>query len=89
MLFKVVNGQLVLLAMGFLGPEKYIAHELDLDLDPRGNYETPNGKYITSTSKIFAAGGTATIQCDSLIIFVWCLVMRRPNQYIISGTKLV
>jgi glutamate synthase (NADPH/NADH) len=43
--------------MGFLGPERYVATELDLDLDPRSNYETPNGKYNTSIPKVFAAGG--------------------------------
>ncbi|CAB0001855.1 unnamed protein product [Nesidiocoris tenuis] len=53
---KIYKCQLVLLAMGFLGPERYIANELDLDLDPRSNYETPTGKYRTSVQKVFAAG---------------------------------
>lgn len=43
--------------MGFLGPEKYIAEELQLKQDPRSNYETPNGQYCTSVPKVFAAGG--------------------------------
>ena len=43
--------------MGFLGPEKYIAEELQLKVDPRSNYETPNGLYSTSVPKVFAAGG--------------------------------
>jgi NADPH-dependent glutamate synthase beta subunit-like oxidoreductase len=50
----------VLLAMGFLGPEKYIASELDLVLDPSSNYQTPNGFYHTSVPKVFAAGGTVS-----------------------------
>lgn len=54
---KVFKCDLVLLAMGFLGPEKYISTELDLKLDPRSNYETPSGKYATSHPKVFAAGG--------------------------------
>jgi NADPH-dependent glutamate synthase beta subunit-like oxidoreductase len=48
---------LVLLAMGFLGPEKYISEELATKMDSRGNYETPVGKYATSVPGVFAAGG--------------------------------
>jgi len=47
--------QLVLLAMGFLGPEKRGAIEqLDLELDPRGNVLCKN--YMTSVEGVFAAG---------------------------------
>jgi glutamate synthase (NADPH/NADH) len=56
----------VLLAMGFLGPEKYISFELDLALDPRSNYQTPSGYYRTSVPKVFAAGGTVS--------FIICLI---------------
>lgn len=45
--------------MGFLGPEKYIAEELATKMDGRGNYETPEGKYVTSVPGVFAAGGTS------------------------------
>lgn len=55
--FQIYKCDLVLLAMGFLGPEKYIAEELQLKLDPRSNYETSNGQYTTSVPKVFAAGG--------------------------------
>lgn len=54
---KVYKCDLVLLAMGFLGPEKYIASELDLHLDPRSNIDTPKGLYSTSVPRVFAAGG--------------------------------
>nr|CAD7446890.1 unnamed protein product [Timema bartmani] len=54
---KVYKCDLVLLAMGFLGPEKYIASELNLSLDPRGNVNTPSGQYGTTIPKVFAAGG--------------------------------
>nr|CAD7576097.1 unnamed protein product [Timema californicum] len=53
---KVYKCDLVLLAMGFLGPEKYIASELNLSLDPRGNVNTPSGQYGTTIPKVFAAG---------------------------------
>ncbi len=48
--------QLVLLAMGFVGPEKSgpIA-DLGLELDPRGNVKT-DGQYRTSVDGVFAAG---------------------------------
>lgn len=53
---KVFKCDLVLLAMGFLGPERYIANELELNLDPRSNVETPAGQYSTSVPRVFAAG---------------------------------
>jgi glutamate synthase (NADPH/NADH) small chain len=48
--------QLVLLAMGFLGPEKRgpIA-DLGLELDPRGNVKA-DSNYMTSVEGVFAAG---------------------------------
>ena len=54
---KIYKCDLVLLAMGFLGPEKYIATELETKMDGRGNYETPPGKYATSLPGVYAAGG--------------------------------
>jgi len=48
--------QLVLLAMGFLGPEKRGAiADLNLDLDPRGNVKC-DANYMTSVPGVFAAG---------------------------------
>lgn len=43
--------------MGFLGPEKYIATELNTAMDERGNFKTSLGKYETSLTGIYAAGG--------------------------------
>lgn len=43
--------------MGFLGPEKYIATELNTTMDERGNFKTSLGKYETSLTGIYAAGG--------------------------------
>ena len=48
---------MVLLAMGFLGPESTILDELNLKKDARSNIETPRGKYSTSHPKVYAAGG--------------------------------
>ena len=43
--------------MGFLGPERYIIDQLELEQDPRSNVSTPNGEYSTSVPRVFAAGG--------------------------------
>jgi glutamate synthase (NADH) len=53
---KVYECDMILLAMGFLGPEKNIINELGLKQDERGNIQTPRGKYSTSVGKVFAAG---------------------------------
>ncbi|XP_041976637.1 glutamate synthase [NADH], amyloplastic isoform X2 [Aricia agestis] len=51
------RAQLVLLAMGFLGPERHVAHQLDLPLDARSNFETlKDNIYKTPISNVFAAG---------------------------------
>jgi NADPH-dependent glutamate synthase beta subunit-like oxidoreductase len=47
---------LVLLAMGFLGPEQLIAQRLGVDLDERSNYRAEYGRYLTGIDKVFAAG---------------------------------
>ncbi|CAL4100267.1 unnamed protein product [Meganyctiphanes norvegica] len=53
---KVYPADMILLAMGFLGPERYIINELELNQDPRSNITTTPGKYSTSVNKVFAAG---------------------------------
>nr|XP_022287923.1 glutamate synthase 1 [NADH], chloroplastic-like isoform X2 [Crassostrea virginica] len=53
---EFIKCDLVLLAMGFLGPEKKIVDELKAKLDPRGNLETPKNKYSTSIPNVYAAG---------------------------------
>jgi len=58
---KVYKADMVLLAMGFLGPEKAILEEMQVKQDPRGNALTERNKYATSLPKVYAAGG----MCDS------------------------
>ena len=50
------DADLVLLAMGFRGPEQGVSEALGLELDPRSNYKAEKGKYRTSHPKVFAAG---------------------------------
>ncbi|MEX0965105.1 MAG: glutamate synthase subunit beta [Pseudohongiellaceae bacterium] len=61
--FKEVPGSeqfweadLILLSMGFLGPEHYLSEALGLELDGRSNYKAQYRDFQTSKAKIFAAG---------------------------------
>ena len=53
---KTWEADLVLLAMGFRGPEHYASEPLGLELDARSNYKADKGAYRTSHPKVFAAG---------------------------------
>lgn len=53
---KVWRADLVLLAMGFLGPEHAVSDPLQLVYDERSNYQADYGKYRTSVDGVFAAG---------------------------------
>jgi glutamate synthase (NADPH/NADH) small chain len=48
---------LVLLALGFLGPARNgMLEQLAVEIDPRGNVATPSESYATSVRGVFAAG---------------------------------
>jgi glutamate synthase (NADPH/NADH) small chain len=53
---KLVPAQLVLLAMGFLGPEQPLLEALGVERDPRSNAKADFEKYTTSVPKVFACG---------------------------------
>ena len=53
---ETIEADLVLLAMGFLGPEAYLAQSLGIELDGRSNYAAKHGEFQTSIPGIFAAG---------------------------------
>ena len=53
---KSWDADLVLLAMGFRGPEHYVSEALGIELDARSNYKANKGAYRTSHPKVFAAG---------------------------------
>ena len=53
---KTLKADLVLLAMGFLGPEDYVAQPLGVALDSRSNYQAAHGDYRTNVPGVFAAG---------------------------------
>jgi len=50
------QADLVLLAMGFLGPETYLPEALGIELDERSNLRAEHGSFATSVPGVFAAG---------------------------------
>ncbi len=86
---KVLPAQLVLLAMGFTGPEKTLLEQLTLDTDPRGNVKADYGKYTTNLDGVFAAGDMRRGQ--SLI--VWAInegrgAARECDRFLMGETTL-
>jgi glutamate synthase (NADPH/NADH) small chain len=63
---RELPAQLVLLAMGFLGPEPQLLDQLGVERDPRGNIKTVQ-PYTTSVDGVFAAGDARRGQ--SLIVW--------------------
>ncbi len=53
---KFWEADLILLSMGFLGPEHYLSESLGLELDGRSNYKAEYRQFQTSKAKVFAAG---------------------------------
>ncbi|MCT1459492.1 glutamate synthase subunit beta [Aestuariimicrobium sp. p3-SID1156] len=69
---REIPADLVLLAMGFVGPETQAAEELGLELDSRGNIQRDD-RYATNVDKVFACGDAGRGQ--SLI--VWAIAEGR------------
>jgi glutamate synthase (NADPH) small chain len=63
---RELRAQLVLLAMGFVGPERELLDQLSVASDPRGNVKTVE-PYTTSVDGVFAAGDARRGQ--SLIVW--------------------
>ena len=53
---KVIDAQLVLIAAGFLGSQKYVTDAFKIDLNPRTNVLTKPDEYETSVPGVFTAG---------------------------------
>jgi len=86
---KVLPAQLVLLAMGFLGPEQPLLDALGVERDPRSNVKADYGKYTTSIPGVFAAGDCRRGQ--SLV--VWAFnegrgAARECDLYLMGSTDL-
>jgi glutamate synthase (NADPH) small chain len=86
---KTRPAQLVLLAMGFLGPEQAAIKALGLETDPRSNIKAEHNVHATSIPGIFAAGDCRRGQ--SLV--VWAInegraAARECDRYLMGATTL-
>ena len=86
---RVIPAQLVLLAMGFLGPEQPLLDALGVERDPRSNVKAEHEKYQTSVPGVFAAGDCRRGQ--SLV--VWAFnegrgAARECDRFLIGSTDL-
>ncbi|CAN6359232.1 unnamed protein product [Urochloa humidicola] len=70
---EIIEADLVLLAMGFLGPEANIAKKLGLEQDKRSNFMAQFGNFATNVEGVFAAGDCRRGQ--SLV--VWAIAEGR------------
>lgn len=50
------EADLILLSMGFLGPEHYVSKKVNLEIDGRSNYKADYKNFKTNVSKVFVAG---------------------------------
>jgi glutamate synthase (NADPH/NADH) small chain len=86
---KLLSAQLVLLAMGFLGPEETALKGLGVEQDERSNAKAEYGKYATNVKGVFAAGDMRRGQ--SLV--VWAInegrgCARSIDEYLMGKTDL-
>ena len=84
-----IKADLILLAMGFIHPERgQMIEDLDIELDQRGNVKTDNRK-MTTREGVFAAGDM--VRGQSLV--VWALAegreaAREIDKYLMGSTTL-
>ncbi len=86
---RVLPADLVLLAMGFLGPEDTVLKDLDIERDARSNAKADHEVYATNIESVFAAGDMRRGQ--SLI--VWAInegrgCAREVDRYLMGNTNL-
>ena len=86
---QTLPAQLVLLAMGFLGPEDSLLDQLEVERDARSNAKADYGKFATSIKGVFAAGDMRRGQ--SLV--VWAInegraAARECDRYLMGSTNL-
>jgi glutamate synthase (NADPH) small chain len=85
----IIKADLVLLAMGFLGPEQTIVENLGLKTTNRSNVDANFDEYTTSVEGVFAAGDMRRGQ--SLV--VWAInegrgAARECDRYLMGRTQL-
>ena len=83
------KADLVLLAMGFLGPEETLVSKLGLKTDQRSNFKAEFGQFATNIEGVFAAGDCRRGQ--SLV--VWAIregrdAAREMDRYLMGSSTL-
>ncbi len=86
---QVFEAELVLLAMGFTGPETTLSTKLGIELDGRSNFKADYGKFATSVPGVFCAGDCRRGQ--SLV--VWAIAEGRGaahavDKYLMGSSTL-
>jgi glutamate synthase (NADPH) small chain len=86
---KVWGAQLVLLAMGFLGPEDQLLEQMYIERDERSNVRAEFGQFATSIPGVFSAGDMRRGQ--SLV--VWAIhegrgAAREIDRYLMNFSAL-
>jgi len=86
---QTLPAQLVLLAMGFLGPEDTLLDQLEIERDARTNVKAEYGRFLTNVKGVFAAGDMRRGQ--SLV--VWAInegraAAREVDRYLMGQTVL-
>ncbi len=86
---QTFEADLVLLAMGFVGPEERLGQILGVETDSRSNFKAAYGDHATNVEGVFAAGDCRRGQ--SLI--VWAIkegriAARSMDKYLMGSTEL-
>jgi glutamate synthase (NADPH/NADH) small chain len=86
---KIIPADLVLLAMGFIGPEEDLLQQLQVARDDRSNIKADDKCFVTNHERVFAAGDARRGQ--SLV--VWAIyegrsAARECDRYLMGTTKL-
>lgn len=86
---KIWPADLIILALGFMGPEASLPEMLGVELDERGNIQATDTEYATNVPNVFAAGDCRRGQ--SLI--VWAIsegreAARRADEYLMGKSEL-
>ena len=85
---EILPADLVLIAAGFLGSQKYVTDAFKVEVNQRTNVKTDDGKYQTTKENVFTAGDMHRGQ--SLV--VWAIregseAAKEVDQYLMSYTN--
>ena len=86
---EIIDVDIVLIAAGFLGSQKYVTDAFKVNINGRTNVDTAPGKYQTSVPNVFTAGDMHRGQ--SLV--VWAIhegrdVAKEVDKYLMGYTNL-